>query len=894
MKTRVLSLLAFLACLAVSSAALAQSTPRVLVIFDTSGSMLWDYQGNVDCRGDGSARYPHRNGCNLGSRMFHAKQALSQIINATPGTEFGLMRYGQLETGQAGFGTRQLQVGAQYYNDNGQVVATNYDGVTNGCAPANLLVDPSPASRAPVLRYMDGSESYPNDKELRGNGYTPLTQSMDSARDALVRLLSNDVEADCRPYYVLLLTDGYQQCPNEDASDAAVRARVANELRSKAEGLRDLRIMGQRHDVRTFVVGFGPGTAFATELDGMARAGGTAVNAAGRIDLMNGTAYQANDPAGLVAALGAAIGNAGGQELCDGEDNDCDGRTDEGFANLGRACNVGQGACGRDGTVQCAPDGQGTICSARPGDAAAELCNGRDDDCDGRVDEGAINRCGECGAEPAEACNGRDDDCDGAIDEGTVNDCGACGRLPIEVCNGQDDDCDGRTDEGVQNACGACGAVAVEVCNCQDDDCDLTIDEGLNCPVCDCVPVLTETCDGTDDDCDGRIDEGSFNACGQCGVVPEEICNGLDDDCDGNQDEDYPERGQPCGEPLGVCTQGTFRCVDGRLACGGGTAPSQEICDTLDNDCDGRADEDAENACGWCGPPRIEVCDNIDNDCDGTDDVASAAGPLCRDINACINGECAPPCENGECFGGRVCVTGHCVTTCRNTECPDGWVCQDGQCDDPCVGIQCPTATYCTLGHCVPEDCYGPRGCPQGQFCADGACVPDACANAGCGPDQGCVDGRCFDACANVRCTGGTICFNGECVADPCSRVACTYPAACVDGSCVDDPCFEQECPVGFVCAGGDCIEDPCLRVTCPGGALCHRGRCADPGSGQGVYEDPADPGTPRADAGPAADAGPGAAADDGCYCDLGHSRAPTPLASLVLLALVGLRRRRR
>ncbi len=195
-------------------------------------------------------------------------------------------------------------------------------------------------------------------------------------------------------------------------------------------------------------------------------------------------------------------------ERCDGVDQDCDGRVDESWADLGVACQVGLGACSAPGVFACAPSGLGVLCDARPGAITDEICNQRDDDCDGQVDEdiggccavAEVRACGAdvgqctvgeqtCGPDRAwgrcsgqapavERCDGQDQDCDGATDEGTLNACGACGPPPRERCNGQDDDCDGQTDEGTLNACGACGAVPAETCDGLDEDCDGQIDEG--------------------------------------------------------------------------------------------------------------------------------------------------------------------------------------------------------------------------------------------------------------------------------------------------------------------------------------------------------------------------------------------------------------------------------
>ncbi len=878
--------LALLATALLATPALAQQTaPRVFVIFDTSGSMLWTPTGDVDCRGDGSPGHEHR-GCAEGSKMFHAKAAVSQVVGEVDGIEFALLRYGQLEPGDPGF--NDSHVGARYRDDAGVEFAINYDGSTNGCGPADLLVEPGPMSRDDILSWMDGAEDYPAEKELRADGYTPLTDSVASAREMVIRAIGDDPEANCRPYYVLLLTDGYQQCPDGSADDPAYRAIVRELLIDQAEELRELPVMGRRHDVRTFVVGFGAGTRFATELDDVARAGGTAVDAAGRIDLANGTAYQADDPQSLQAALASAVQNARPRETCDGVDDDCDGQVDEGFARLGEECRVGRGACAAVGELVCAANGEGVACSAREGDPVPERCNGADDDCDGQADEGVLNRCGACGEVAPEVCNLMDDDCDGTADEGVLNACGACGPVPAEDCDGADDDCDGRIDEGALNACGACGPLPADDCSCADEDCDNRIDEdGRDCPRCDCDPQ-PETCNDRDDDCDFRIDEGTLNACGRCGEVPVEICNGLDDDCDARVDESFPEEGEACGTDAGACAPGASACVGGELVCAGETPPTTEVCDAVDNDCDGALDEGSLNACGYCGATRLEVCDNVDNDCDGQADEGEG---LCADGARCFNGECADPCEVGECFGGRVCLEGHCVTPCRNADCPSGQVCDGGRCVDPCDGVDCPAESYCTLGRCVPLDCHA-EGCPEGTVCRDGRCDADPCAGAGCDADQGCFAGDCFDDCRQIACPEGTLCINGGCTDDPCARVTCPFPQACVDGTCAVDPCYEVDCPVGRVCRDGRCVADLCIGVTCPAGATCARGRCSGV-TGGGVPPDETPepepgiiPDTPEPDAEPLPE-------ETGCNCEAAEG-GPSGLGWLLLAGLLGLGRRRR
>jgi len=136
----------------------------------------------------------------------------------------------------------------------------------------------------------------------------------------------------------------------------------------------------------------------------------------------------------------------------------------------------------------------------------------------------------------------------------------------------------------------------------------------------------------------------------------EEVCDGIDNDCSAGIDDKFPEQHQLCGfvegadYGVGLCTPGVMKCDSGRLHCDGHVGPAEEVCDGLDNNCNGSVDEGVANttaivcyegpqgtmAVGECragvryctdggfdGPcdgqilPAGELCDNLDNDCDG-------------------------------------------------------------------------------------------------------------------------------------------------------------------------------------------------------------------------------------------------------------------------------------
>lgn len=120
-----------------------------------------------------------------------------------------------------------------------------------------------------------------------------------------------------------------------------------------------------------------------------------------------------------------------------------------------------------------------------------------------------------------------------------------------------------------------------------------------------------------------------------CQGCDPEICDGLDNDCDGVVDEDLL-----VSECETVCGAGNAVCVMGGEVCFG-PEPQEEICDYVDNDCDDEVDEFQKNACDQCGIVPPEVCDSVDNDCDGTVDenLVRACSTICgTGAELCVDG----------------------------------------------------------------------------------------------------------------------------------------------------------------------------------------------------------------------------------------------------------------
>ena len=234
--------------------------------------------------------------------------------------------------------------------------------------------------------------------------------------------------------------------------------------------------------------------------------------------------------------------------------------------------------------------------------------------------------------------------------------------------------------------------------------------EALCIPVswsCECRPGL----EGKTVDCELQNEQGSCpgkQEClgsagwGECGgqVPAQETCNAQDDNCDGQVDEEWPQLGQPCdGTDADLCENGQWKCVEGDALCAGDVNVA-EVCNDVDDNCDGLVDElwpdlgtpcdgddtdlcengkvvcTADGKAAVCAQDveQVETCNGQDDDCDGkVDQLWPALGEPC-------DGEDEDLCKNGK----VVCHADGDKTTCAETkqlfeEC-------NGQ-DDDCDGV---------------------------------------------------------------------------------------------------------------------------------------------------------------------------------------------------------------
>ncbi len=319
---------------------------------------------------------------------------------------------------------------------------------------------------------------------------------------------------------------------------------------------------------------------------------------------------------------------------------------------------------------------------------------------------------------------------------------------------------------------------------------------------------------------DGPVTCTGKRTCGvdglsDCVVSPpaKELCNALDDDCDGQTDDNACDDGNGCTTDSCTPGKGSKSCAHADL-------------DGVPCDADGNACTIGDTCTqGVCQPGKAKNCDDgnpcsedsclLASGCTHTDDN----GLPCDDENPCTLGDA---CKDSLCKAGvpKTCTAnGPCVLALCDVK--------TGKCDylDSAAGIPCDDGNKCT----------GPDVCTDG-FCKSQVLNCDdknACTNDGCDPLKGCTHTATTNPCDDGnKCTLGDVCKQASCVGVPLDvKVKCDDGNPCTTDSCkpatgCHHAANAAPCDDGNPCSKGDaCKETKCLPgtnvCTCSSDANC-------------------------------------------------------------------------
>lgn len=409
-----------------------------------------------------------------------------------------------------------------------------------------------------------------------------------------------------------------------------------------------------------------------------------------------------------------------------------------------------------------------------------------------------------------ESCNGRDDDCDGSIDEET--------NVIAELCNGRDEDCDGLIDEGFDSDGDDFNVCGTQDCSDPDAPCSPNDPTKVDCNDDDpsIHPGAPEQCNVVDHDCDGS-------------AVPEDLSE-LDARCAETAPRTLCEPSRGCIPD--DCRASRRACADD-LICN--TTVSPPFCDMV-----GCTESECEAAGQWCDPasgecqPRREtgsVCE-VDVQCRSGVCVEPAVVRLPAGIGAkicietcCTDNDCA---ADQFCWdagnGARTClpaslgasVTGRTTlgTGGPGAPCADGAACRSGYCQEGHCFSPCRTDLDCSGQRCALDVRDGPDGARVVTACTTGRRDSGDCSDSlDCyGLCCGVLRDLLFGGVIDTNCSPDTF-YNKECV-----RVTwCATDSDCSGGSGCQ---YAGSSMSGVVasCGSNDAQVPCCSNRQCPGG----------------------------------------------------------------------------